>query len=98
MAGTIKITPEELRSAAGFLKDKLDAMTGEANQLKQRIDTVTSNWEGAAQSAFVTEFNDKMWPVLNKNLPELITGIQGQLNATAKAMEDTDTAIANKMK
>ncbi|MGN6714063.1 WXG100 family type VII secretion target [Anaerocolumna jejuensis DSM 15929] len=98
MAGTIKITPEELRSAAGFLKDKLDAMTSEANQLKARIDTVTSNWEGAAQSAFVAEFTDKMWPVLSKNLPELITGIQGQLNATAKTMEDTDAAIASKIK
>lgn len=98
MAGTIKVTPEELRSAASFLKEKLEAMISEANQLKTRIDTVTSNWEGAAQSAFVTEFNDKMWPVLNKNLPELINGIAGQLSATAKAIEDTDNTIASKMK
>jgi len=94
----IRITPEELESAAEFLGKKLEAMNTEAGELKAKIDEVTDNWEGAAQSAFVSGFNDDMWPILSKNLPDLITGMQGQLTATAKALEDTDTTIADKLR
>jgi WXG100 family type VII secretion target len=97
MAGTIRITPSELRTASEYLGKRLDAMTTEANSLKGKIDEVTAEWEGAAQSAFVTGFTNDMWPVLSKNLPELINGIMTQLNATAKALEDTDTEIASKL-
>jgi WXG100 family type VII secretion target len=94
----IRITPEELETAADFLGTKLDAMNNEAKELKGKIDDVTDNWEGAAQSAFLAGFNEDMWPILNEKLPELINGIQAQLRATAKALEDTDTAIADKLK
>lgn len=94
----IRITPEELNLAADFLGKKLEAMTNEANELKAKIDDVTGNWEGAAQSAFVAGFNDDMWPILSKNLPELITGIQTQLKKTAEALERTDTEISEKLR
>ncbi|WFR59036.1 WXG100 family type VII secretion target [Anaerocolumna sp. AGMB13025] len=97
MAGTIRITPSELRTAATYLGQRLEAMTTEANSLKTKIDAVTAEWEGAAQSAFVTGFTTDMWPVLSKSLPEVINGIMAQLNATAKALEDTDTEIATKL-
>jgi WXG100 family type VII secretion target len=98
MAGTIRITPEELRSASTFIGTKLEAMKSESNELKAKIDEIAANWEGAAQSAFVEGFTNDMWPVLNTDLPELITGIQDQLTATAQALEDTDTEIASKLK
>jgi WXG100 family type VII secretion target len=98
MAGTIKITPTELREGSTFLGQKLEAMTTEANQLKNRIDTIASNWEGAAQSSFVSGFTEKMWPVLSKDLPDLITGIQQQLTETARVLEETDSEIAGRLR
>lgn len=98
MAGTIRITPEELRTAAGFIKEKQDAMTTDANALKSKIDEIASNWEGAAQSAFISGFTDDMWPVLSKTLPEILTGIEKQLTETANTLEDTDKAISEKLK
>lgn len=98
MAGTIKITPEELRTASEFLGAKLEAMTSEARELKGRIDEITANWEGASQSAFVTGFTTDVWPVLDKTLPDVVNGIQKQLTVTAQTMEDTDTAIADKLR
>lgn len=98
MAGTIKITPQELKDASTFLGQKLDAINIQANELKGKIDQIATNWEGAAQSAFISDFTDNMWPVLNKHLPELINGIQKQLTDTAQTLEDTDQAIADKLK
>ena len=94
MTGTIKITPEELRAAADFLQQKLGDMSNDANEMKSRIDDISDNWEGAAQSAFMTGFNVDMWPILNQKLPELIEGIQMQLKETANALEATDNELA----
>lgn len=98
MAGTIKITPQELRDGASFLGEKLSAMSSEATALKGRLDTIASNWEGASQSAFMAGFNEDMWPVLNVKLPELINAIQKQLTETARVLEDTDDNISKSLR
>ena len=41
---TIKITPEELRVAADFLEQKVEAINGEVSALKGKIDEISSNW------------------------------------------------------
>ena len=53
---TIKITPEELRVAADFLEQKLEAINGEVSALKGKIDEISSNWEGSSQSSFIETF------------------------------------------
>lgn len=98
MEGTIRITPEELRSAATYLEQKLSAIKEESEQLKSKLDEIGGNWEGAARTAFFDIFNDEMWPVFNQKLPELITGIEKQLTETARVMEETDSNIASKLR
>lgn len=98
MAGTIRITPEDLRDASVYLQERLDAMTTEATSLKAKLDEIGANWEGAARTTFFDVFDTDMWPVLSTNLPDLITGIMAQLNGTAQAMEDADTEISNKLR
>lgn len=98
MAGTIKITPQELRDASTYLGQRLDAINIQTNDLKKKLDQISTNWEGAAQSAFISDFSENMWPVLSRHLPELINGIQTQLTETAQTLEDTDQAIADKLK
>ena len=91
---TIRITPEELRSAADFLEQKLDAINAEVSALKGKIDEVAANWEGAAQSSFIETFEGDMYPILKDTLPEVITGIAAQLDGAADAMEQADEEVA----
>mgnify|MGYP000814790073 CR=1 FL=1 len=91
---TIRITPEELRSAADFLEQKLDAINAEVSALKGKIDEVAANWEGAAQSSFIETFEGDMYPILKDTLPEVITGIAAQLDGAADAIEQADEEVA----
>ena len=90
----IRITPEELRNGADFLEQKLEAINAEVAALKGKIDEVTGNWEGAAQSSFVETFENDMYPIIKDTLPEVITGIVAQMDGAADAIEQTDAEVA----
>lgn len=94
---SIKMTPQELRDAANFLGSKRDEILQAVNQIKSRIDTTTAEWEGAAQSSFVTTFED-MLPMLQQDFPETIQGIESMLTGAADALEQADTEIGNAFK
>ncbi|MCL1853734.1 MAG: WXG100 family type VII secretion target [Peptococcaceae bacterium] len=95
MAGTIKMTPEELREGKKFMLEKLDALVGEANQLKSKIDGICANWEGASQNSFIQTFENDIWPIFKDTLPEVVSGIGEQLGAAADGLEKADEEIAN---
>ena len=90
----IRITPEELRNGADFLEQKLEAINAEVAAIKAKIDEVTGNWEGAAQSSFVETFENDMYPILKETLPEVVTGIVAQMDGAADAIEQTDEEVA----
>ena len=90
----IKITPEELRNAADFLEQKLDAINTEVAALKSKIDEVAANWEGAAQSSFIDTFEGSMYPILKDTVPEVVSGIAAQLDGAADAIEQADEEVA----
>lgn len=94
----IRITPEELRGAADFLEQKLEAINGEVSALKGKIDKITANWEGSAQSSFIDTFDNNMYPILKDTLPEVITGIAAQLDGAADAIEQADAEVAKAFK
>ncbi len=90
----IRITPEELREAADFLEQKLEAINGEVAELYSKVQDVAANWEGAAQSTFIDSFDNDMYPILKDTLPQVIEGIAGQLDGAADALEQADEEIA----
>lgn len=94
----IRITPEELRTASQFLKDRLDAINNEVASLKSKIDEVTGNWEGSSQSTFIDSFESNMYPMLRDQFPQVIEGIAGQLNGAADAIEKADEEVAKAFK
>ena len=94
----IRIAPEELRGAADFLEQKLEAINGEVSALKGKIDEITANWEGSAQSSFIDTFDNNMYPILKDTLPEVITGIAAQLDGAADAIEQADAEVAKAFK
>ena len=91
---TIRITPSELREASAFLGQKLEAINAEVAGLKSKIDEVSANWEGAAQSSFIETFNADMYPLLKDTMPEVVSGIASQLNGAADAIEQADEEVA----
>lgn len=94
----IRITPEELRSASTFLMERLNAINSEVNSLKGKIDEVSGNWEGSAQSQFIESFENDMYPIMRDTLPQVITGISEQLKGAANAIEQADQEIAKAFK
>lgn len=94
----IRITPEELRDGADFLEQKLDTINSEVAALKSKIDEISGNWEGAAQSSFVDTFDNDMYPILSDTLPQVIQGIAGQLDGAADTIEQADAEIAKAFK
>ena len=94
----IRITPEELRDAASFLRQRLDAINNEVASLHSKIDEVTGNWEGAAQSSFIDTFENDMYPILRDTLPQVVEGISGQLDGAADAIEQADEEVAKAFK
>lgn len=95
---TIKMTPEDLREASTFLGARLESINSEVSQLKEKIDEITSNWEGAAQSSFLETFTNDMYPVMSDTLPQVIEGIMAQLSGAADTLEQADAELANAFK
>lgn len=90
----IKMTPQDLRDSANFLEARKTAIEGEVKSLKQKIDQVTSDWEGASKSSFLASF-EQMLPMLTRDFPNVIVGIEKQLNGAADTIERADADIAS---
>jgi WXG100 family type VII secretion target len=93
----IRITPEELEQGAKSIEGYRDTINGEISQLNTTITNVTDNWEGAAQSAFLSSYQELYNPTLRETFPEILTGIAEQLKAAAKIMRDTDEELRGAM-
>ncbi len=95
MADRVMMTPQELNDGATYLRDRLDAINQEVQQVKNKIDDVTSRWEGAAQQSFINQFENEMYPILRDTLPQVIDGVAQELDAAANAIRDTDESLAS---
>ncbi len=91
----IRITPEELRNGAKYLQERLTAISQEVASLKSKVDEVTGNWEGAAQSSFIETFEGDLYPILKDTVPQVLEGIIAQMNGAADAIEQADAEVAN---
>lgn len=97
MSGQIRMTPQELRDAAGTLKDKREIILDAVGVIESTVNSTTANWEGAAQSQFVQNF-EEMLPMLKESFPDIIEGIESMLKGAADTIERADEEIANAYK
>lgn len=91
---TIRMTPDELRSASSTLMGNREEILSAVGVIEKTIANTTANWEGAAQSSFVQSFNE-MLPTLKDTFPSIIEGIEAQLKGAADAIEQADQEVAN---
>ncbi len=94
MAGQIRITPDQMRSRASQFRTEGSTFEGVISKMQNLINNLQQEWEGEASSKFAQQFSS-LKPSFN-NMRQLIDDIAGQLDATAKAVEELDRNISQK--
>lgn len=88
------MTPSEIEAGAGNLDKRLIAITTEVKAMKNKIDEIAAGWEGLAKDKFMMIWNDEIYPVLSKTLPEAVQQYSDGLKQAAKIMDETDRQLA----
>ena len=89
----IRITPQELYDGATFTNERAQEITTQLTQLKSKVDEVTGNWEGAAQSSFVASFNE-LYNSFMKEFPPVVEGVASQMQAAGETLENADLEVS----
>lgn len=97
MASQIRITPQELVDGATTLTNQKEQCMEILSSMKSKVDEVAANWEGAAQNAFVAQF-EELYKNISEALPNTVEGIAGMLKSAAQTLEDADSQIASALK
>lgn len=97
MASQIRITPQELRDGATTLTNQKEQCMEILSSMKSKVDEVAGNWEGAAQNAFIAQF-EELYKNISEALPNTVEGITEMLKSAAQTLEDADSQIASALK
>ncbi len=97
MASQIRMTPQELRDGSSTLKNQRDQCMEILASMKSKVDEVAGNWEGAAQNAFVAQF-EELYKNISEALPQTVDGIATMLESSANTIEQADAQIASSLK
>lgn len=89
----IRITPSELREGANSITKLAGDILDNLNTLKTIVDGVANNWEGAARSSYVANFED-LHSQFVQSFPPAVEGLAEQMTAVADTLEQTDAEIA----
>jgi WXG100 family type VII secretion target len=96
MAGKIGITHAEMASIATTIKREAAEMQQLLAQITKQVNGITSAWDGAAQSTFISEYSS-MKPTLDK-FPQVLNGIGQQVSDVATAYQNMDQEISSKLR
>ena len=96
MAGTIKMTPETMRTRARQTDDQATAMQGVIDAMQRLLTTLQSEWEGEAVKGYADRY-EKIKPSF-KNAKDLLDEIAHNLRETARIIEETDSNIASQFR
>ena len=92
MANQIRITPEIMRTRAGEYDRQGEVVEGVIREMDRLLNRLQEEWEGEASRSYAEKYQE-LRPGFVK-AQELIGEIAKALRSTAKAVEDTDAAIA----
>lgn len=92
MAGSIRMTPETMRTRAREAARQAEAVQNVRDIMDRLLNTLKSEWEGEAVRGFEDRYN-AIEPSF-KNAKELLDEISYNLNKTASIVEETDRNIA----
>ncbi|MEI6776382.1 MAG: WXG100 family type VII secretion target [Chloroflexales bacterium] len=84
----IKVTPQQIRSAAGQFKSSSQQSNDMVSRLTQQMNGMQSEWEGMASQKFFQDF--QQWKGTMTQFVALLNDIGGQLDAIATRFEQAD--------
>jgi len=90
------MSPEQMRSRAGEVRQQGETFQEVINRMGNIINELQSEWEGQASQAFAQQF-DRLRPSFNE-MRQLVDDIGTQLNGTANAVEQLDQEIASRFR
>ena len=96
MSAQIRMTPEQMRTRAGEVRQQGETFQEVINRMQNVINELQTEWEGQASRAFAEQFN-RLKPSFNE-MRQLIDDIGTQLDGTANAVEQLDQDIASKFR
>lgn len=96
MAGTIRITPEQMRSKAHDYDVEGDKVNDVITTMNRYLSDLQQEWEGESSAAYAERF-DQLRPGFEQ-ARDLIHEIADALRNTAQRLEDTDKGIAQQFR
>ena len=87
----IQVTPEQLRSDAGTVRQYKAEHDDVMAKLGTLILGLSDSWKGEAQDAFVAKYNE-MQPTF-KNFSEMLEGYAKLMDTSAQELESTDQSL-----
>jgi len=96
MAGTIRMTPEQMRQRSGEVRTQGETFQSVIDKMQHIINELRTEWDGAASEAFEQQFV-RLKPSFN-DMRQLIEDISTQLQNTANAVEQLDQEIASRFR
>ena len=96
MSGQIRMTPEQMRSRAGEVRNQGEAFQEAVTRVGNIINELQSEWEGQASRAFAEQF-ERLRPAFYE-MRQLILDLGTQLEGTANAVEQLDQEIASRFR
>jgi len=88
------MTPDEIEDSARYLYDRQQEISQLVQQLDAKVREISERWEGQAQIAFLEQYDEMLFPVLNDTLPQVIYAMYQKLNGAAHTIRETDSQIA----
>jgi WXG100 family type VII secretion target len=93
----IKVTSEELHSTSVSLHSGAEQVQRELDVLKGKVEAlISANWNGTASASF-----DELWKKWHegaRQVNEALEGISSLLSAAAQTYQETEDALASKMR
>lgn len=96
MANQIRITPDQMRQRASQYVKEAEKVNDVIRNMDSLLSQLQGEWEGAASESYAARYQE-LKPGFTK-AEQLIREIAEALKATAKAVEETDTNIANQFR
>lgn len=96
MAGTIRISPDEMRMRSYEYSQKCSEFNDIVIAMDNLLMNLQQEWEGSASEAFAIKFNELKPSFIATK--ELIEEISRTLGMTAQALEDVDAQLAGQIR
>lgn len=96
MADVLKVTPEELRTAANTFKSKKEQMQTAYGEMQKANNTLDTSWNGQASDAFKTQF-ESMYKNLSQAEQKMSDAVE-ELEKAAGIYDDVEQQIESSVK